>query len=229
MQAVSPAFASSEIPRTSERVAIVASDGVLVRRIREALAADAMAVGDPAVDVAGLSESSAGAIAIVLTGSGAASECRTAVRSATARFPGVPVVVVAALTKSGVHRTIDAGAAGFVLESQLESTLAATIEAVRRGQLVVPGEVRRSVVRPALSYRERQILTLLVRGLTNRQIASELYLAESTVKTHLTSIFGKLGVGSRSEAAALVLDDQQELTLGTVRLVSPATTETPSA
>lgn len=229
MQAVSSAYASSEIPHTSERVAIVASDGELVERIREALAAEAMTAGDPAVDVAELSDSSAGARAIVLTGCVGASACRIAVRSATARFPGVPVVVVAALSKSGVHRTIDAGASGFVLETQVESTLAATIEAVRRGQLVVPGKVGRSVVRPALSYRERQILTLLVSGLTNRQIASELYLAESTVKTHLTSIFGKLGVGSRSEAAALVLDDQQELTLATVTLSSPAAAENPDA
>jgi DNA-binding NarL/FixJ family response regulator len=226
MQAVSSVFASSEIPRASELVAIIASDGVLVSRIREALAAEAIIVGDPAVDVAGLSESTAGATGIVLAGCAGASECRTAVRSATARFPGIPVVVVAALSRSGVHRTIDAGAAGFVLESQIESTLAATIMAVQRGQLVVPGKVRRSVVRPALSYRERQILTLLVTGLTNRQIAAELYLAESTVKTHLTSIFGKLGVGSRSEAAALVLDDEQEPTLGTVPLSAPTNSST---
>jgi DNA-binding CsgD family transcriptional regulator len=199
MQAVSSAYASSELPRTSERVAIVASDGAIVRRIQEALAADAITVGDPAANVAELSESSDGAVAIVLAGCNGASACRIAVRSATARFPGVPIVVVAALLSSGVHRTI---------------------EAVRRGQLVVPGKVRRSVVRPALSYRERQILTLLVSGLTNRQIASHLFLAESTVKTHLTSIFGKLGVGSRSEAAALVLDDDPGQTPGTA---SPAT------
>jgi DNA-binding NarL/FixJ family response regulator len=57
---------------------------------------------------------------------------------------------------------------------------------------------------PALSYREKEVLELAAGGLTNSQIASRLFLAESTVKTHLSSVFRRLGVSSRREAAALI-------------------------
>jgi DNA-binding NarL/FixJ family response regulator len=57
---------------------------------------------------------------------------------------------------------------------------------------------------PALSYREKEVLELAAGGLTNSQIASRLFLAESTVKTHLSSAFRRLGVSSRREAAALM-------------------------
>ena len=89
-----------------------------------------------------------------------------------------------------------------------------TIRAVSAGQVVVPRQLSRTAVRPALSHREKQALALLANGFTNRQIAARLFLAESTVKTHLTSVFGKLGVHSRSEAAELVLDPDQKLGLG---------------
>ena len=65
-----------------------------------------------------------------------------------------------------------------------------------------------------LTTREKQILTLMVTGQTNSQIASELFLAESTVKSHLSSAFGKLGVSSRSEAAAVILDPDRGHGLG---------------
>ena len=55
------------------------------------------------------------------------------------------------------------------------------------------------------------MLALLVAGLTNRQIAARLYLAESTVKTHVTSAFSKLGVRSRKDAAAILLDPAEGL------------------
>jgi DNA-binding NarL/FixJ family response regulator len=72
---------------------------------------------------------------------------------------------------------------------------------------------RASAVRPPLSHREKQALNLLLLGLTNAEIARRLYLAESTVKCHLTSIFSKLGVRSRNEAIAHALDRQRGLGL----------------
>jgi DNA-binding CsgD family transcriptional regulator len=59
-----------------------------------------------------------------------------------------------------------------------------------------------------LTPRELEVLTLVVAGLTNRRIATELFLSERTVHRHLSNIFGKLGVGSRTEAAAYALQHQ---------------------
>jgi DNA-binding NarL/FixJ family response regulator len=110
-----------------------------------------------------------------------------------------------------VRRALDAGADGFVLESELERALAATVRAVASGQTVVPRNLRRCVHRPAFSHRERQVLAMLASGLTNSQIADRLYLSESTVKSHLSTLFSKLGVRSRKEAAALALDPDEDL------------------
>jgi hypothetical protein len=60
------------------------------------------------------------------------------------------------------------------------------------------------------------ILELIALGHTNNQIASRLFLAESTVKTHVSACFRKLGVTSRAEAAAVVLDPQSAIELGVV-------------
>jgi DNA-binding NarL/FixJ family response regulator len=75
----------------------------------------------------------------------------------------------------------------------------------------VPQALRRCAIKPAFSHREKQVLALVVKGLANRQIASELFLAESTVKSHLGSAFQKLGVHSRNEAAALLVDPEEGL------------------
>jgi DNA-binding NarL/FixJ family response regulator len=63
------------------------------------------------------------------------------------------------------------------------------------------------------SYREKQVLELVLAGLTNGEIAGRLYLSESTVKSHLASSFRKLGVSSRVEAARRVLDPDSGLDL----------------
>ncbi|HEY6145479.1 MAG TPA: response regulator transcription factor [Solirubrobacterales bacterium] len=119
------------------------------------------------------------------------------------------VAVSAPATATGVRRGLDAGAAAIVFEPMIESALAVTISAVGSGQAVVPRELRASVQRPTLSHRERQVLTYVCEGLTNAQIAEQLFLSESTVKSHLSSAFSKFGVRSRREAAALFLEFDQ--------------------
>ncbi|HKI65821.1 MAG TPA: response regulator transcription factor [Solirubrobacterales bacterium] len=121
--------------------------------------------------------------------------------------PDSPVVIVSSPTSGvGVRRALDGGARGVVFDSELERTLATTVLAVAIGQSVVPGKLRAGVERPALSHREHQVLALVRKGLTNAEIAERLYLAESTIKSHLASIFAKLGVRSRKEVAT-ALDD----------------------
>jgi DNA-binding NarL/FixJ family response regulator len=116
------------------------------------------------------------------------------------REPAV-VVVSPSATSTGVRRALDAGADAVVFEPELESTLAVAVSAVASGQSVVPRELRASIERPVLSHREHQVLTFVAEGLTNSQIGVKLYLAESTIKSHLSSAFAKLGVRSRQEAA----------------------------
>jgi DNA-binding NarL/FixJ family response regulator len=71
-----------------------------------------------------------------------------------------------------------------------------------------------AVERPPLTPREKQVLALVVMGYTNREIADQLVLAESTVKSHLFSAFRRLGVRSRSEAVALITDPARGLGSG---------------
>lgn len=58
----------------------------------------------------------------------------------------------------------------------------------------------------SLSAREREVLELVARGTSNREIARELFISEATVKTHLTHIFGKLGAKDRAAAVALAYE-----------------------
>ena len=102
-----------------------------------------------------------------------------------------------------VRRALEEGATGVLARDSLASTLEPAIAAVRAGLTVVPRAYGRQVVRPALSHRERQVLSLMAEGRTNGEIARALILAESTVKCHVSTAYSKLGVGSRREAAAL--------------------------
>jgi DNA-binding NarL/FixJ family response regulator len=129
-------------------------------------------------------------------------------RELTARLAGSKVLVIApSLGPAGVRRAVDAGAAGVLpAEDDLEVRLPSAVRAAAAGQICVPRSLGLHIARPALSYRERQILGLVVLGFTNGDIAARLHLAESTVKSHLSSAFTKLGVRSRREAAAMISD-----------------------
>jgi DNA-binding NarL/FixJ family response regulator len=187
------------------------SDELMRQRIRDSLSSDAITVFAEAPDVAGLSDRAAGAGVIVLGVDVAAIGRREAIRAANLRFERAGIVVVTPRGSNGVHKALEAGARGLVWDSDIECALAPAIRAVCNGLVVVPRQLRRQVVRPALSHREKETLALATAGLSNRQIADRLYLAESTVKSHLSSVFAKLGVDSRSEAARLALDPDEKL------------------
>ena len=125
----------------------------------------------------------------------------------------IPLVLVVADSNRSITRSaLMAGAAGLVLASQLDEALCPTVRAVHVGQQVLPREARRRAT--PLSYREREVLTLVISGLTNQAVGAQLCLSESTVKTHLSAVFRKLGIRSRAEAIALALDPQQAAVLG---------------
>lgn len=142
------------------------------------------------------------------------------VRVASQLLAAVPLVAMADGGDSWVRRLLRAGAVGFVREDAVERTLAPTVQAVMAGQTAVPLDLRHHVRETALSHRERQILGMVVLGFTNGEIASRFYLAESTVKSHLSAAFRKLGVHSRTEAAALILDPDGGLGTGILRVTS---------
>jgi len=132
------------------------------------------------------------------------------------------VVISPPATGTGVRRALDAGADALVFEPEIETTLAVTTLAVASGQSVVPRKLRASVEKPAFSHRERQVLALVSQGLTNSEIAERLLLAQSTVKSHLSSAFTKLGIRSRKEVTALLLDPEQAQSVGLIGLTPSA-------
>jgi DNA-binding NarL/FixJ family response regulator len=197
---------------TELAVAVVTSDELATRRIVAALED----VGIRPTAVSGPAE---GMLSdgveplpdvIVLMAAATDAKALSTIRNLTARPGGTQVVVVVDDGHwSGLRQVLNAGATGVIYESQLETTLVPTIRAALAGQISLPGKLRRCAVPPAFSHREKQVLTMVVRGFANRQIAAELYVAESTVKSHLASAFQKLGVHSRKEAAALLMDPHE--------------------
>ena len=134
---------------------------------------------------------------------------------ATDALPGSRIVVVSpSVTRLVVRRALRAGAAAVVREQDIEDSLPLAVQSACAGQLSIPLDFADGLEKPVLSSREKQILGMVVMGFTNGQVARRLFLAESTVKSHMSSIFGKLGVSSRKEAAALVLDPDAGLGFG---------------
>jgi len=120
-----------------------------------------------------------------------------------------------------VYAALRAGASGFLLKDTLAPDLLSAIRAVARGDAIVaPSVTRRLLERyvgtgsPAapdaglgrLTEREREVLGLIARGLSNAEIAGRLYLSEGTVKTHVSRILAKLGLRDRVQAVILAYE-----------------------
>lgn len=117
--------------------------------------------------------------------------------------------------EDALFEAVMAGAAGYVLKQSHGSDLVGAVRTVATGQsLLDPRSTARMLERlrarqekkdplKALTEQERNILELIGEGLTNRQIGERLYLAEKTVKNYVSTIFTKLGMSRRTQAAAL--------------------------
>jgi DNA-binding NarL/FixJ family response regulator len=138
------------------------------------------------------------------------------------RLPGaIVVVVIGAGEHVDLGLVLANGADALIREDDLDVVLGPAVRAAASGQCSAPGNLLRSVQPAALSHRERQVLGLALTGLSNAQIAERLYLAPSTVKTHISTAFRRLGVHSRREATARVLgsdDALQRIVLATLNL-----------
>jgi DNA-binding NarL/FixJ family response regulator len=189
-------------------VAVIAADEILQRRAIAALRREGLTVSS-AAEAAALVVVNDGGWRILLEEAAALLEAHE----------GAKVVVVAGeFTPRELPRLLEVGIAGVVLESELETTIGIATRAVLTGQFVFPSTGRAAEGEAVLSTREKQVLAMVVLGCTNAEIATTLHVVETTVKSHLTSIFRKLGVRSRSEASARVLDPRSGLGLGVVSI-----------
>lgn len=132
--------------------------------------------------------------------------------------PEVPVVVLSASeSPADVRTALERGASGFIPKSTRGSVLLEALRGVLAGDVYVPplslggSAAARPAPRPALTGRQIEVLRLLARGLTNREIAEVLRITEETAKSHVKHIYEALDVNNRTEAAMrmreLGLDD----------------------
>ncbi len=150
-----------------------------------------------------------------------------ATREIKARYPETEVVLLTMHEEDEyVFEGLSAGASGYLLKDASHEELMSTLRRVQAGQAQIAPSVTRTLVRefasmrqakperpaapppsrpPELSPREYEVLSLLVRGWSNRQIGNELFIDETTVKTHLHRIFEKLHVRDRTQAAILAV------------------------
>jgi DNA-binding NarL/FixJ family response regulator len=194
-------------------VAVVAAEAFVSHRITAALSSSNLRAAEVARSPAELSETTRSRPdVVVLACDPSTAQGMSAIRMLARDLPRARLVIVSLADRGRrIRQALAAGADGIVVEAELERTLEPTTRAVLVGHVSLPRELQRALVTPAFSHREKQVLAMVVRGFGNRQIASRLFLAESTVKSHLGSAFGKLGVRSRKEAAALLTDPDERL------------------
>lgn len=121
-------------------------------------------------------------------------------------FPDARVIVLTTFdTDEDIYRAVQSGAKSFLLKDTPEDELAATIRAVHAGQDALPPKMAQRLAdrrqRPDLSPREMEVLQLLTKGRSNKEISTSLFLSEDTVKAHLKTLFMKLKVQDRTQAA----------------------------
>jgi DNA-binding NarL/FixJ family response regulator len=135
----------------------------------------------------------------------------TATRQIRSRWPGIEVVVMTSFAEEAkVRGALEAGAAGYLLKDADADQVARAIRAAIAGQMHLDPVVARLLAdslrsprRPdeSLTPREREVLALVARGASNRQIAQALVVSERTARTHVSAILAKLGLVSRTQAA----------------------------
>jgi len=126
------------------------------------------------------------------------------------KFPDARVLVLTTFDNDeDIYRALEAGAVGYLLKSTDSKPLLATIRAVHAGTYRLPADIAARMAQrramPELSPREREVLELIVRGKSNKEIGSALGVAENTVKNHVKVILDKLGVQDRTQAATTAI------------------------
>jgi NarL family two-component system response regulator LiaR len=142
----------------------------------------------------------------------------TAIGRIKAELPEVEIIAMTSfLEEEKVTAALEAGASGYLLKDASADRVADAIRAARAGDVHLDPaaarlltqrlRVRKSepVVEP-LTEREKEVLALLARGLSNKEIAAELFITERTARTYVSNILGKLGLASRTQAALYAVE-----------------------
>jgi DNA-binding NarL/FixJ family response regulator len=118
-------------------------------------------------------------------------------------------------TDSDTLPAIEAGATGYLLKDAPREELFTAVRAAAQGRTVLSPAIASRLIsavrapasaQDSLSAREREVLALVAKGTSNREIARVLFISEATVKTHLTHLYAKLGVNDRAAAVAVAYD-----------------------
>lgn len=131
------------------------------------------------------------------------------------QYPQIQVIALTSFKEGTlIKKVLEAGAIGYLLKDVSADDLARAIRAAHAGRVTLSPEAAQSLVETAnlppapgldLTEREREVLTLMIEGLNNVQIAGQLTVSPSTIKSHVSNILSKLGVASRTEAVTLAL------------------------
>jgi len=122
-------------------------------------------------------------------------------------FPLVPSVVLSASKEqSDLNRALDGGALGFIPKDTTSEVMLNALRLIMSGEIYIPASMNRRSNNiqgssESLTPRQQEVVEMMMKGLSNKKIASKMGIVEATIKMHITAIFKRLGVSNRTEAA----------------------------
>jgi two-component system NarL family response regulator len=127
-----------------------------------------------------------------------------------AKWPAARVIVLTTFDgDEDIYRAMQAGAKAYLLKGMSVEELISTIRLVHQGRVRIPAAIAEKLAGrmagPELTPRELDVLQSIVRGRSNKEISSDLAISEATVKTHINSLLGKLGVTDRTQASTAAI------------------------
>jgi len=134
----------------------------------------------------------------------------TAITAICREFPDARIIVLTSYDgDQDIYKSLEAGAKGYLLKEMAHTDVLKAIRAVHAGNRFIPPEIAErlaeSIPQQSLTQREQEVLTLIARGLANKDIATQLGLAIGTIKVHVQNILEKLNATDRTKAVTLAL------------------------